>query len=146
MVRSPVAADGLLQFVDDVFGNGGPAFAEMDHAAHAAGVLHQAQGGLPVEPRKQITGKQRLRHPDRSLPRGAFETDARQEDLDRAVLPEMRRGDVLVFGLRLEAKPQRAAAGLCRRASDFCYRPQLFCENQLARAWPHLAGLAGFAL
>jgi hypothetical protein len=30
---------------------------------------------------------------------GAFETDARQEDFDRAVLPEMRRRDVFVFGL-----------------------------------------------
>jgi len=61
--------------------------------------LHRAQGGLPVKTREQVAGKQRLRHPGRSPLCGAFETDARQEDFDRAVLPEMRRRDVFVFGL-----------------------------------------------
>ena len=100
-------SDGLPQFFNCVLWNCRPAFAEMNDAARAARVLHLAQGNLPVELREEISGEQRLRHPDRALARGALEADARQENVNAVHLPQMRRRDVLVLGLGTKAEPRR---------------------------------------
>ena len=83
----------------------------MDHPAHGAPVLHAAQAGFEIESRKEVVLEKRFCGPGRPETGGATKTNARQEDFDRCVLPEMAGRNVLVFGMGADAEPGRTGRG-----------------------------------
>ncbi len=98
-------AEGLFQLLDDRILHHRPARPKMHHAADPGRRLDLAQGSVPVEPREEIIGKQRLGGPDQPLPGGALEADARQQHLDPLHFPQVRGGDVFVLGPGQQAEP-----------------------------------------
>ena len=109
-----IGADCGAKFGNDGIGHGGPLVAEMDDAADALDVPHQADGARKIESGEKVVGKERLCEPNRAAAGGAFKADTREIDLDLGMLFEMSGRNVLVFGLGAEAKPgpqERAGCG-----------------------------------
>jgi len=77
----------------------------MNDASCTCCILYTPQGSLPVEAGKKIAGKQSFRHPNRLFPHGTFKTDTGKKDLDAVHYSKMRRENVLMFGLSVDAKP-----------------------------------------
>jgi hypothetical protein len=99
------SSQGDAQFFNHGFRHNGPAVAKMDHATNAPGVADLAETCRQVKSREQVIRDQSLREPNRPPPRGALKPNARQVNLDARFPLEVRRRNVLVLGLRANAKP-----------------------------------------
>ena len=81
--------------------------AEVHDTPDAPQRLDPPQQRRQCESCKKITGKKRFGNPGWTPSGGVTVTDSGQEHLDLCVLPEIRRGDVLAFGLCLQTEPRR---------------------------------------
>jgi hypothetical protein len=102
-----VSTYGGPEVINHLIGNGWPATAKMDYALDAAGVMELANARCEIEPRKKITGKERLGEPDRATPGGPLEANAGKVNFETKFLFERGCRNMFVLGLGTKAIPRQ---------------------------------------
>jgi hypothetical protein len=100
-------SDRGAQFFQVLVRNRWPLGTEMNHPANAPRMMDFPKAAAQLEPREKIVREQRLRKPNRSLLRRASKPYPRQVHLNARLGFQVRRGNVLMLGLRANTKPSR---------------------------------------